>query len=248
VGRFARLAGLALALTLLAACRVEGRVDVDVARDGSGTVTVAVGLDAEAVTKVGDLTKTLQTSDLGAAGWKVAKPQKAGVVTWVRATKAFRSPDDLGRVMSEIGLFRSWHLKVSNGFGSTTWKIGGRVVSKGTLDQFSDSALTTALDGLPVGLTPDQEATDLKGSGPIPLTVQVHLPADATGRTTYTLNVAGAPAATRTVSATATRTDGAVKRWLVLAGLLIALGLILAVIGRLRGGRQSRPIGAHVRS
>ena len=112
-----------MVVMVLAACRVEGRVDVDVARDGSGTVTVAVGLDAEAVAKVGDLTKALQTSDLAEAGWKVAKPQKAGVITWVRATKAFRSPADLGPVMSEIGLFRSWHLKVSNGFGSTTWKI-----------------------------------------------------------------------------------------------------------------------------
>ena len=39
---------VALALVLVG-CRVEGRVDINVARDGSGPVTVAVGLDADAV-------------------------------------------------------------------------------------------------------------------------------------------------------------------------------------------------------
>jgi hypothetical protein len=238
---------MAVALVLIG-CRVEGQVDIHVAANGSGTVTIAVGLDADAAAKVGDLSSALKTSDLTDAGWKVAAPTPSAGLTWVRATKPFRSPSDLSRVVSEIGLFHSWHLSVANGFGSTTWKIRGRIASDGTIDQFSDTDLKTALDGLPVGLTPDQEAADLKASGPIPLTVRLHLPADTDGRTSYTLDVAGAPAVTRTVSATATRTDGAFERWFVLAGVLVALGVVLALAGRLAGGRgRSRPIGRHAR-
>lgn len=238
MGRFARWLLLALVAVALIGCRVEGRVDVAVARNGSGTVTVAVGLDADALAKVGDLSTALKTSDLTAAGWRVARPAKSGDLTWVRATKAFRSPADLGRVMDEIGLFPDWHLTVSNGFGSTTWKVVGKVVSHGTIDQFSDSALKSTLAGLPVGLTPDQEAAALKASGPIPMSVRLHLPADVTGTTTYNFDVAGAPAVSHTVAATATESDSSVVRWFLLAGLLVVLGLVLVVIGRLRGGRS----------
>jgi hypothetical protein len=248
VGRFAhRVVMFAILGVVLMGCRVQGQVQVDVAANGSGTVTVGVGLDADAVTQVGDLSTALKTSDLAAAGWKVAKAHKSGALTWVRATKPFRSPADLGRVMGEIGLFPSWHLTVSNGFGATTWKVAGKIVSAGTIDQFSDSTLKSTLDGLPVGLTPAQEAADLKASGPIPLTVQVHLPAETAGTTTYTVDVAGAPAVTRTVAATASRTDGSVLRWFVIAGLLFAVGLVLAVIGRLRGDRRDQPVGRHAR-
>ena len=240
MGRVAHWVVLAAIVVVLVGCRVQGQVDVDVARNGSGTVAVAVGLDADAVGRVGDLATALKTADLTAAGWKVAKPHRVGATTWVRATKPFRSPDDLGRVLGEIGLFHAWSLTVSNGFGSTAWKIGGKIVSDGTVDQFSDSALKTALDGLPVGLSPDQETADLKASGPIPLAVRLHLPAHVKGATSYTLDVAGAPAVTRTVAATATETDSAVGRWFVVAGLLVVLGIVLALIGRV-AGRGDRP-------
>ena len=41
-----------LAVVLLAACQVRTEVAVDVGEDGSGTVTVSVGLDPDAASRV----------------------------------------------------------------------------------------------------------------------------------------------------------------------------------------------------
>jgi hypothetical protein len=53
--------------------------------------------------------------------------------------------------------------------------------------------------------------------------------------------VAGGPAVTRAVAATATDTDHTVGRWFILAALLVVLGVALVLIGRLRTGRGPGP-------
>ena len=97
-----------MCVSVLAACRAEAAVDVTVRADGSGKVTVAVGLDDEAVERVGDLDKELHSEDLVAAGWVVSKPVKRGELTWVAASKPFHSPTDLQRVVGEVGVFEGF--------------------------------------------------------------------------------------------------------------------------------------------
>ena len=99
----ARLAALLLVGLVLAACRVDATVDVQVADDGSGDVAVDVVLDADAVARVPDLASSLRTEDLTAAGWTVDAPavDAEGAVT-VRAEKPFATPEQLPAVLCEI--------------------------------------------------------------------------------------------------------------------------------------------------
>jgi hypothetical protein len=234
-----------VAALLLAACHAEGRVDVTVYDDGSGVVSVSVGLDAEAVQRVGDLPAAVPTVDLVDAGWKVADPRKEGGLTWLEATKPFGSPKELTQVMSEIGLFRDWSLKVSDGFASTTWELDGRIVVNGGLTQFSDSDLAAALDGMPLGMTPDELKDAVDESGPLTLTVRVNLPGDTDDLTSVPIQLDATTSIDKPVHVAASRTSSAPTRWFAIAGILAVLAALAYVGNRLR--MQSRARGRHTR-
>src|SRR5688572_23239087 len=87
--RLRRLLPLFAVLVAGAGCRVDTEVLVDVAEDGSGTVTVVVELDGEAVghlpdldgdgtTGPADLAALVRADDLTDAGWAVADPEPTG--------------------------------------------------------------------------------------------------------------------------------------------------------------------------
>jgi hypothetical protein len=169
---------VALALT---SCRAAVDVSIAVSENGSGAVAVTAHFDDEAKAKLGgDLAKALHTDDLRSSGWTVTTPAHQGGEWLVTATKPFGSPAGLQSVLDDVGgkrgVFRDWMLKVSAGFGSTSWTIDGRVVLTGSLDQFGDSQLTTSLGGLPLGRTPEQLQAELGANGSIPFTVRVSLP------------------------------------------------------------------------
>ena len=171
---------------MLGACRASAAVAVDVAADGSGTVTASLHLDAEAVARVGDPAKALEVEDLRSAGWSVPPPQTVKGETTFVATKRFGSPAGLQEVMSELGrgLFDGWKISIDDGFGSTTTKVSGRIHLSGSLDQFGDEALTAALDGQPLGRSAEQLAQEGGGKPPtFPLTVTLRLPGDVESRT-----------------------------------------------------------------
>ena len=70
---------LAVALLLvLAGCRVDATVDVEVTDDGSGTVSIEAVFDDEASQALGGIegiAEQLFVSDLAAAGWAVTQPE-----------------------------------------------------------------------------------------------------------------------------------------------------------------------------
>jgi hypothetical protein len=217
-------------------------VDVVVHDDGSGSVTVAVGLDREAAQRVGDLSTAVPTVDLVDAGWKVDRPRRSGRLSWLEATRPFRSPHDLGEVMGEVGMFRDWSVHISDGFGSTTWKVAGRIVVSGGLDQFSDSDLAATLDGMPLGLTPDELTAALADSGPLPVTVRLRMPASTDDLTSIPVQLDASTSIDRPVHVEATRSGSAPMRWLVVAGILAALAAASYVANRLRLDRsRTRP-------
>ena len=85
------------------ACRVDATVTVDVVADGSGTVAVALELDAAAVEALGGLDGRVHVDDLVAAGWKVTGPTTdlsgGGQIS---AVKPFTQPSHLGPVLAEV--------------------------------------------------------------------------------------------------------------------------------------------------
>lgn len=115
-----RPCGIALVLlgvlVLAAGCRADIVVDIDIAHDGAGKVTVEITFDEEVMRWVPDLGELIVTD--GLAGWDVrqfGEQTPAGERLRVVASKRFSSPAELAAVLAEIdrpadgsaGLFRS---------------------------------------------------------------------------------------------------------------------------------------------
>ncbi|HAZ35627.1 MAG TPA: hypothetical protein DCY69_02725, partial [Acidimicrobiaceae bacterium] len=175
VGRVpGRLLLLAALVVVSSACRVEATVTVEVSEDGSGTVAVAVELDAAAVDALGGFDDRVRVDDLEAAGWDVVGPTTDGWgVGRMSAAKRFDSPGRLAGVLAEVAgptAFRDVSLVRERSFARTTWRLTGIVdVSEG-LDLLADPALSEVLDGLPFART-EAELALLVGCGETPCDV-----------------------------------------------------------------------------
>jgi len=220
------LAAVALVL-LLSACHVKVQVDASVRRDGSGTVTVAVGLDHDAMSQVGDLHGQLHVKDLEAAGWTVAGPSaESDGYTWVRASKDFATSAQLGQVMDQVngpdGMFRGWKVSKSSSPWSTTWTASGTVdLSKG-VDALSDPRLDQALGS--TGYRGVVDEIEQREGKPIDQMVDVQVAVEVPGASKVYAPTLGA-AHPVSVHVSSTKVNG-------LAGfVLVAVGVsVLAVV------------------
>jgi hypothetical protein len=143
-------------VALLSACQMNVKVDTVVNDDGSGTVTVAVGLDDKALTHLGNPDTEVQVDDLKATGWKVDPAAKgADGFTWLRATKSFANPNELNAILQQLtlgrGAFHDFKLSKDESLTSTTWTFTGTVDLTKGLEQFGDADLAGALNGDPLG-------------------------------------------------------------------------------------------------
>ena len=183
-----RLAALALGVALLAGCRLDLDVHVAVETDGSGTVEVIVGLDADGIERIGgDLAAVLEVDDLAAAGWTVSEPSlDDDGVTRLRVRRAFADADEATIAFREIagpeGPFRDLALEHSSGFARTRWDFTGRLDLRGGVEAFSDAAVAAELDGEPLGVS--VEAIEAQLGEPlsevIEVGVEVRLPGEVT--------------------------------------------------------------------
>lgn len=222
---------------VLAGCRIEPRVDIDVAPDGSGIVRVRVRLDAAAAAEIGD-PSLVRLDDIRAGGWDAPAPESAAGSVTFRASKRFASREQLQAVLHEIdgsdgaggGLFRDFHLDVEDSWFSTTYSLAGSLHSSGSAEQFSDSDVAKTLDGFPLGRTPEQVTAELDGQ-PVSLVVAVHLPGDPTTSTDSSIVVAGGPAADQAASVTSVADKSGPIWWFlgaVVAALVATASLALA--------------------
>ena len=226
-----------MAVVLCAGCQVDARVTISAERSGAGTVNVRVVLDAEAVAQVGDVATAFRLDDMRTAGWTVDPPLKGSGGITLNASKRFASPGDLQGVLDEVGgrngIFRNWTMKVDDGFASTGYVMGGSVHLTGGLEQFSDSDVATALDGLAVGRTADELATAL---GPdrdrVKLTVRAEVPDSASSEQVF--NIGDGTTHDRVIAATDEVTDGSPWRWFILAGACLLIAGLLVVVPRVR--------------
>lgn len=151
---------LAVAAVLGAtACQVTTDVAVVMTEDGSGTVSVSVGLDGDALARVPGIEAELRLDDLAATGWEITGPerdrQQDGETTRFVATKPFATPDEATTVMAEVsgpdGPFRDFRLTRDRSFATTAFGFDGTVDLGGGLESFGDDELALLLDGEPLG-------------------------------------------------------------------------------------------------
>ncbi len=227
----------AVAIASCCGCQVDARVTVTAERSGSGTVNVRAVLDREAAGQLGDTATAFRFDDLRAAGWQIDAPVTSPGGVSLNASKRFESPSELPGVLDEVGgrggVFRGWALHVDDGFASTSYAINGTVHLTGGLEQFSDADVATALDGLPLGRTPEELATAL---GPkrdrVKLTVVAALPGSVETESLFTIG--DGTASDRVISADTEFTDGAPVRWMILAGACLFVAAALVVVPRRR--------------
>jgi hypothetical protein len=177
---------------LLSACRLQVDVNVDVAQDGSGTVEVVVGLDPDALNKVGgDLSAVMEVDDLVDAGWVVDGPSKeSDGYTRVRISHRFGTPEEAAKVFAQIagedGPFQQFRVTRHKSFAETRWGFTGRVDFSGGLEAFGDEGLAAELDGEPLGQSVEEIESQLGDSLSrlIQVRVRARLPGDVTSNAT----------------------------------------------------------------
>ena len=103
-----RLALIVVALAfVLAGCKVDATVTVDLHDDGSGRVTLDLDLDAQAVQVLESggvkLEDAVRVADLQGAGWRISPWTKAadGSAS-LQLSKPFNSPDQVAGIIGEL--------------------------------------------------------------------------------------------------------------------------------------------------
>lgn len=263
-----RAAAVIVAVIVLSGCRIDAVVGLNLARDGSGVVTVEAVADAAVVDAAPGLAADLRFDDARSAGWSVEGPTATddGGLR-VLLTAPFRTIDDanvlLRSVSGDAGPLRSLTLVrtggvdtagVPDGSDALIALTGGLGVTGG-LDAFADPQVLAA-----VGATP--YADDLASAGIDPAdAVTVRLDVSVPGRFT-----AGGEAATTSdgivswvvpmggdtteIAATWEVTGGSwwttvatVARWSLVLWVAASIVLITVVMQARRRRRQRIPVG-----
>lgn len=146
VFRICAVLGLVLAL---AGCRMDVNVGIDVNEDGSGTVTIAVGVDDELLAKAPGAADRVKLEDLSAAGWKVTGPAKeSDGNTWVHLSRPFANPAEMKQILGEIngpgGPLGAFELTIRKEWDQTTWTLDGTAGLTGGVSGFVDPELAAA--------------------------------------------------------------------------------------------------------
>jgi hypothetical protein len=228
-----RLLALAAAvLLLLAGCRVDATVEIDVS-EGGGDVTARFRLDREAVAILGGaVAEGAQTSDLERTGWEISpvvnRPDGGAEI---EARKGFNRPSDLGVVIAELagpeGPLRGFRLDRDRSLLKARYRV------RGTADLGPGGSAVTGVANSPdlpgrlrdAGVDPERVAELLAGRAAegFALRVVVELP----GKTeSWVLEPGSPPRAVDVASAV----DHRLRPSLLAA----AVGLAAAVVFRLR--------------
>ncbi|MCZ7528145.1 MAG: hypothetical protein M5U14_18305 [Acidimicrobiia bacterium] len=246
------MALVALAV-LLAGCRVDALVTVDVRDDGGGTVGVEVALDPAAVQAVeaggGAIDERVRLDDLRAAGWDVSEWERSfdGSAT-VRLSKGFADSEELGELVEELngpdGPLRDLSLTRERSVLRTDYRLEGEVdLSALAAGVASDPELVEQLTGLadPTGIE-EQLTADLREALSLEVTARLPSGAERSWR----------PAAGERVRIELSSTVAHPKRLglLALGGVLALAAIVLLVVGEARGRRRRRggrlPSGSRV--
>lgn len=149
--RLLRLLLCAVAVVVLAGCRVQLTTDVKVDADGSGVVTQGIGFDDAALKRIGDPAMALRADDLRQAGWQIDPLVREGDLTWLRAHHDFATPAEGTALLAQLsgpqGPYRDMVVARSTGMLSSTVSVKGEIDTTAGLTMFGDDKLAAALGG-----------------------------------------------------------------------------------------------------
>jgi hypothetical protein len=233
---------------------VHTDIGIEVKENGSGTVTVKIGLDDDAMKKAPNFQQALKVDDLTAHGWTVTGPVKeTDGFTYFSAAKPFADPDEAKKIFTEIsgekGPFRDFSISRTRSFATTKFRFAGTVDFTGGIESFSDSELAQQLDGKPIG--EDVKAIEARIGETLDNVFQIRIavrmpgdvasnaPGQAANGAVWQPRLSEPQAITLEASSTSTR-------WFTIIGTavaaLAALGIIVLVVVRLvlRARRRRR--------
>src|SRR6266480_3714478 len=151
-----RLLVVVASCLLLAGCKIDTTLTIDVHDNGGGSVRIRVALDADAVQNAqaggGRLEDRVRLGDLQAAGWTVSPWRRApdGSAT-VSLRKDFANAGELAGVVAELsgkdGPLRGVTLERSRGLLSTDYKVKGEAdLSRLTAGVANDPDVVAQID------------------------------------------------------------------------------------------------------
>jgi hypothetical protein len=227
------------------ACRVRTDIGIEMKENGSGTVSVKIGLDDDAMKRAPNLQQALKVDDLTSHGWTVTGPVKeTDGFTYFSAAKPFANPGEAKRIFDEVsgvkGPFRDFTISRDRTFARTKFHFSGTVDFSGGIQSFSDSELAQQLDGQPIG--EDVKAIEARINDTLDnvfqIRIAVRMPGDVTSNAPgQALNGAVwqprlSQPAPITLEASSTST-----RWFTIIGVLVAIvaaaGIVVVFAARL---------------
>lgn len=259
VRRFLPLLAI-VALVLLAGCRVDVVVDLQLGADGTGQLTVAATVDAEVVRDAPGLADDLRFDDAVALGWVVDGPtptNDGGLAVTLR--HPVTSADDatnllagLGPPFVEVRLERTTADDDDGDEDEATTTMSGRLELAAGFDSFADADLLAV-----TGATPYAEQIAAAGATPeasMSIVFRAALPGEVESTTGETNDGAlqwdapldGSAQDLATVTAQRPASGGAWAgpvSWLLLALLVLWVVLavtVLAAVVRARRARTAR--------
>ena len=177
-----RRALIVIAVTVLSSCHVNATVDISMADDGSGRITVTAVADADVVKKAPGLADDLRFDDAKAAGWTVTPPTSTddGGLQ-VELTHPFANPEEATALLQSINgsggpLHNVTLSRVVRDVGTTVLLAGSLRIDG--MAAFADPDVLAA-----VGATPYAEEVVASGQGPtqaVTVTVRAALPGKVT--------------------------------------------------------------------
>ncbi len=241
------LIGLALAVVVLSGCRVDLATSVNVAENGSGTISVVVTADADAVRNAPELATSLNVDDLRAAGWAVdvQNPAANGGLSVVVA-RNFATVDEASLFLTQLsgdsGPLRNIALTRTGGVNDASYQFSGVGGLPEGLAGFADADALTALGEAPFAAALAERggvlgdvlgvslALTLPGEpGEIDQTTATITPRQADdASTTFTWNLALDSSDSPLTAFTRDRDISAMVAWYVARGLLVFM-IVLVV-------------------
>lgn len=242
---------LTVAVLVGSACQLRTDLNITVEPDGSGEITVAIGLDEDGVAEHPDLLDELEFGDLRVTGWEVSGPEKDDDgFTRVRIRHEFGAPEEVATLLDEVagesGPLRDFSLAQKDGFAETRYRFEGVVdFTDGVEGLVEDPELAEALDAEPVDLIQERlegaidQVLRFQVAVQLPGDVASNAPTQATNGAVWRPSVLEEEAVELVATSTLQRNDRIV--WLIVAAVA-GFALLLFVIIRVVLWRRARTV------